>query len=306
MTKTIGASLKAHIAQNLTTLATCWKLQRQDGVKFFFTDHDKDLVIDGDTYDAESGWLPSQLEQNRALAVDNMEATCFLDSDRIVEGEIHGRLFDHATLDVFLVNYEDLTQGKLYLCKGWIIGEVEIRDIDATAEVRGKTQKLQQEIVELYSPECRADLGDSRCGVNLALPQFNYTGTVDSVTVPRRKFIDAGSLGQGTSTSVSGAVSDVFRFGKLTWLDPSGSPSGSNLNAGLSMEVKKWSGNGEFELFESMPYTIQVGDTFFVTFGCDKSLTTCKKRFNNVVNFRGEPFIPGPDTLLQFRVPPVG
>jgi uncharacterized phage protein (TIGR02218 family) len=78
----------------------------------------------------------------------------------------------------------------------------------------------------------------------------------------------------------------------LTWT--------SGNNNGFSIEVKKFNFQTEvFTLFLSMPYDIQVGDNYSVTYGCDKSLDTCKDRFNNVVNFRGEPYLPGLDGLLQ-------
>jgi uncharacterized phage protein (TIGR02218 family) len=71
------------------------------------------------------------------------------------------------------------------------------------------------------------------------------------------------------------------------------------------MEVKKWDvATGEFELFEAMPYEIEVGDPYTVFYGCDKTLPTCRDTFNNVVNFRGEPYVPGVDKVNQYRVPP--
>jgi hypothetical protein len=53
------------------------------------------------------------------------------------------------------------------LRRGWL-GEVEAGDDGAfRAELRGLTQALQQRTGELYSPECRADLGDARCRVSI-------------------------------------------------------------------------------------------------------------------------------------------
>jgi uncharacterized phage protein (TIGR02218 family) len=34
--------------------------------------------------------------------------------------------------------------------------------------------------------------------------------------------------------------------------------------------------------------------------GCDKRLETCVTRFNNAVNFRGEPHLPGNDLLTRY------
>ena len=46
----------------------------------------------------------------------------------------------------------------------------------------------------------------------------------------------------------------------------------------------------------------RAGDTFAVTAGCDKRFATCHDRFDNVVNFRGFPHIPGNDFVVRYPV----
>ncbi|MNT98193.1 hypothetical protein D3C72_2407210 [compost metagenome] len=36
------------------------------------------------------------------------------------------------------------------------------------------------------------------------------------------------------------------------------------------------------------------------TAGCDRRLTTCREKFENVPNFRGFPHIPGNDFVLRY------
>jgi uncharacterized phage protein (TIGR02218 family) len=52
-----------------------------------------------------------------------------------------------------------------------------------------------------------------------------------------------------------------------------------------------------------MPQPILPGDTFIVTAGCDKRFATCHDRFNNIVNFRGFPHVPGNDFVVRYPVP---
>ena len=75
-------------------------------------------------------------------------------------------------------------------------------------------------------------------------------------------------------------------------------------NAGFPVEVKNHRKAGEvtFELWQQMPEPIQAGDTFTVTAGCDKQFSTCHDRFNNVVNYRGFPHIPGNDFVIRYPV----
>ena len=44
---------------------------------------------------------------------------------------------------------------------------------------------------------------------------------------------------------------------------------------------------------------VAVGDTFNAIAGCDKTIGTCVAKFNNAVNFRGEPYVPGMDKMLS-------
>lgn len=72
----------------------------------------------------------------------------------------------------------------------------------------------------------------------------------------------------------------------------------SGQNAGFSMDVKAFS-PGVVTLAMTLPYPLAVGDTYTITAGCDRLFGTCKNRWNNVIHFRGEPYIPGQDVILR-------
>ncbi|PFH29150.1 DUF2163 domain-containing protein [Burkholderia sp. JKS000303] len=84
-----------------------------------------------------------------------------------------------------------------------------------------------------------------------------------------------------------------FAYGAVKWL--------TGANAGYSMEVKQFS-PGLVVLALPMIHPIAVGDTYQIVAGCDKQFGTCKNRWNNVLNFRGEPYMPGNDTVLKIHV----
>lgn len=284
--KTIGASLQAHFGLSATTVTICWKITRADGTEYFHTSFDAPLIIDGDTYSPVNGTIVSQFEQQAGLAVDNLEVMFAFADAGITKAGIEAGLFDGALIDVFAVNWADLTMGKLYLAQNWLMGNTTARDYMAVAEVRSRAQLLQGNLIELYSPACRATLGDSRCGVDFgSASPYIVSGSVTAVT-DRQVFTDSSRA----------ESSDVFAYGLLTW---TGGPSAGGLNTGLSMEVQSFNPATDLvTLFLKAPYAITIGDTYDMRYGCDKSAVTCKSRFNNFVNFRGEPFIPGPD--LQF------
>jgi hypothetical protein len=53
--KTASTALAEHLPGEVTTPITCWKITRRDGVVLDFTDHIRDLEIDGVTDRAASG-----------------------------------------------------------------------------------------------------------------------------------------------------------------------------------------------------------------------------------------------------------
>jgi len=279
--KDVSNALGAHLAQDVTTLATCWKVTRRDGVILGFTDHDMDLVFDGVSYQAETGFTPSAIQNSADLRVDNLDMEGMLSSGSLTEAEIRAGVYDFAAIDVFVVNYRDISQGALQLRRGWL-GEVAMGQKAFVAEVRGLTQRLSQSVGELYSPSCRATLGDGRCKINLAL--HTVSGTVSAVS-SALMFSDSSRI----------EASGLFSFGKVTF--------SSGANVGISMEIKDYALNGAvggvFSLVLPLPYGLQVGDGFQVSKGCDKTLGVCAGRFANVANFRGEPLVPGLDRMLE-------
>jgi uncharacterized phage protein (TIGR02218 family) len=279
--KAISAGLAAHLAQEVTTLATCWKLTRRDGAVLGFTDHDQDVLFDGVTYQAESGFTPSAVQNSGDLRVDNLDLEGVLRAGSLREEDIRAGLYDFAGIDVFLVNYRDTGQGALPLRRGWL-GEVALAQGAFVAEMRGLTQRLSQSAGELYSATCRATLGDGRCRVNLAA--HTVSGTVTAVTAF-----------PGFSDSARSEATGLFSSGRVTFA--------GGANAGLSMEIRDYAlrggEGGVFTLALPLPYPLQAGDAYSAVKGCDKMPGTCAGRFANMVNFRGEPLVPGLDRMLE-------
>ena len=50
MSKQIDPALRAHLAGETLTLAACWEIERVDGKRFFFTDHDRSLTVNGESH----------------------------------------------------------------------------------------------------------------------------------------------------------------------------------------------------------------------------------------------------------------
>lgn len=281
----LTASMKDKLASASTTFCRCWLLERNDGVKLGFTDHDRDLSFGGVTYEALAGITASSINQTDALTVDTADISggMKLTSDHLNEADLAAGLYDNARLTLCLVDWTDASDRDVIFAGS--VGEVSRGRTEFKAEMRGLSHALNQERGRIYQRSCDADLGDARCTVDLTSPTYKGNGTVDGV-----------ATNHTFSASGLGSYQDGwFTGGKVAWA--------TGGNAGAVMEVKFHVNNGaevSFELWQTMPFDIAIGDTFSVTAGCDKSLATCRDRFNNVPNFRGFPYIPGNDAVTSY------
>ncbi len=161
--KATSAALRAHLDETVTTLATLWRIARQDGQVFYFTDHDRDIVFGGFTYQAGSGYTRTAIDNDASLSVDNLDVEGIFNGEQVSEIDMRAGLFDYAEVHVLLVNWNDLTMGSMALRRGRM-GEMVLTDQGTfRSELRGMSQQLSQNILQTYQPECRADLGDTKC-----------------------------------------------------------------------------------------------------------------------------------------------
>lgn len=213
--KSSSPALAAHLAGEVTTLATCWRLERADGWVRGFTDHDRELVVHGLTYVASTGFLPSAIKTASDLSVDNLDVDGFLDDAALRAEDLIAGLFDGARIEVFIVNWADLGQGRLLLRKGFL-GEIKRADQRFSAEIRGLSNRLQQTAGKLYSRLCRVDLGSSECGVALGPRTDSYLVTqviaADTVRIVTARATGYFTFGKATFTSGAnaGAVNEVL------------------------------------------------------------------------------------------------
>ena len=158
--------MRAHLDAETTRLAAIWRITRKDGQKFFFTDHDRDIVFGGDTYRADAGFERTAIRSDAGFAVDNLDLVGVFAEGGIVEDEVRAGLFDGAEIALSFVNWQDPdAYGEIRLRKG-TLGEVRLTPQGHfTAELRGLSQPLAQSTLQIYGPACRADLGDDQVQV---------------------------------------------------------------------------------------------------------------------------------------------
>ncbi|HEU0097471.1 MAG TPA: DUF2163 domain-containing protein [Allosphingosinicella sp.] len=267
--------MSSFLERELATLAFCWRAERRDGVCLGFTSHDRDLAIDGLVYRAAPGMLPSAVSVSDDFDASTLDVSGALTSDSIGEADLAAGRWDRALLSLFLVDWEDAEGGRLHLARGEL-GDVTVRANGFEAELRGAAALLERAVAEQTSPECRAELGDRRCRVDMA-------GRVRTTRV-------TAAPAEGVVV-VEVAAGGAFAFGRLRWI--------GGANSGLESLIVASEGS-ELILREAPPFAIAEGDRVELREGCDKSFATCRARFANAENFRGEPHLPGMDLLTRY------
>ena len=264
-------------SQCITTFAICLKLSLSNGDIIRLTDHDDDIMINSDIYVASNSFFYSNIESNSSLSVDNLEIQGAMSADCVNEVDIMAGKYDDAQIEIFRVNYLDPLNDQIILKLG-TISEIKILDNQFVAEVHGMSMGAEKQITDSFSPSCRAKFCDNLC--KLENENFTEVGCVTNLVVNRRRFVD-------TSLQRS---KNYYKYGLVTFL--------SGENKSFAVEIKRSDFN-EVELLFLTPYEIKPGDRYQISVGCDKSFMTCDKIYNNTINFRGEPHVPGVQKLFQ-------
>ncbi len=276
--KTLPPDLVAHLAGEATTTCHCWRVTRRNGQVLGFTEHDSDLTFAGTTFLAASGFSASEADSAAGLSASADEVSGGFSSDAIREDDLAAGGFDGARVELFLVNWAAPEQHVLLNVRE--IGEVVRAGGQFRAELRSLAHRLGQPQGRLYNRRCDASLGDERCRV--AMEAWRGVGLVTGV--------------QGKSTvrlsGLSGFAAGIFDRGTLRL--PDGTTAEIDTHHHLS------GGIAELALWLPLEVSLAVGAAVTVAAGCDKTFVTCRTRFDNHLNFRGFPHVPGSDFAYSY------
>lgn len=288
--KSISVALKAHNALPTRTLALLVKVTRVDGEIYCLTNHDRAIEYLGLTYlTGPAAPRLAAIIKSAGINVDNSELSGAV-TDVIAYDDIEAGDWNAARIEIWRVNYSDLSQGHEVMSVGEL-GQTAHDGSSFKVEFMGRTHKLGRTVTRAYLPSCDADLGDARCGVDIAA--LAVEATVTEVTSAR-----IFTAVENSSPPLAW-VADYHTYGRILWL--------TGENAGRGMEVKQQADTGVFTLQLGMKRDIQVGDTFRAFPGCNKLKKTaedeydgdCVVKFSNAINFRGFDEIPGIDKMVR-------
>jgi uncharacterized phage protein (TIGR02218 family) len=258
-----------------THYALCWKLTRRDGVVMGFTNHDQDIRRSDGVYLAVPGFRPSAISTSCGLATDNFDLTGALTHESISDEDLWSGKYDGARLAAAMVDWQNPSM--FHAITTVMLGDVEADGSAFRAETVGPTIQLERSIIETVSPECRAQFGDKRCKV--ALRKYSKMTEVVSVSL------------EVVTLQALVPDSGYYAYGSVTWL--------SGKNAGVVSAIIT-SNAQDIHLREPTPFPLLEGARAVIQAGCDKKFETCRGKFFNKANFRGEPYVPGIDSLVRY------
>jgi len=269
MVKNLTTAQKNSFQQDVRTIAYCILFELKSGTSLGFTSHDDDLKIDDINYTSTNSFDVEKLSETIGLKPDSLKGFAAINNDVIKDEDLISGKFDGAKISIFTIDYKNLDAGKLYIKKGYI-NKITLENGIFTIEIDSYLSKLSNDITQTYSPLCNAKLGDVRC--SYALENNVQTGQVTKL-MDNRIF----------ESDVTSKPKTFFNYGKIEFT--------SGENQGVITEVKSYD-PGRIELVFSLHNNINIGDEFKIYPGCDK-------KFSNIENFRGFPFVPGTDKILK-------
>ena len=258
----------------LATRAFFWRIGRRDGVTLGFTSHDRDLVLDGLRLRAAPGIRPAALRLTTDIDGDDAQMDGALTHDSLSGVDLAAGRFDGATV---LAGTIDWQTGEAQVLFAGSMGETEVVDKGFSAKLLSLKAALDFDPVPRTSPGCRARF----CGPGCNLSPARCT----------REALVAEVDGATNGVRFAGLTASDFVFGELRWLD---GPA-----VGLRQAIIAES-DGMLVLDGPIPAGVMAGTRGQLREGCDRTMATCATRFDNAVNFRGEPFLPGNDLVARY------
>lgn len=269
--------MRIYFATELEGVATYWRIYRQDGVTQGLTSHDKALTFDGITHQAAPGMLPSAIRKSNSLALDSAEVEGALTHNTIARHDLELGLYDEARVEIGVVDWTSQERQALF---SGTLGTVSRKGEGFSAELSSAKKLLERDLVPRTSPTCRAEFCGSGC--NLSSARFLQQASVSELDFDN----NAVGLGEGTN--------EIAIDGRIRFL------AGPQIGQKFAIISKV---NGKYVLDRPLAVSNEIGIPVEVLDGCDRTLETCAARFDNVVNFRAEPFLPGNDVLSRYANP---
>jgi uncharacterized phage protein (TIGR02218 family) len=291
--KNASPELLALLATRQFWVADLYQIDLVGGGTLRYCSGDQDIVWNGFTWSSggttglyfDRQGSKAKVVQQLGVSVDTLVFDIIPGEGTVLGADfmesIQNGLFDGSDLTLyraFMPTYGNTSAGTLI----WFVGrtaDITFVSSFATFNVNSHLELLNISMPRnLFQAGCVNTLYDASCG--LAQGDFEVS--------------DAAGVGTqaGTIYTTLTEATGWFNQGKIQFT--------SGPCDGLWRTVKAYvnSGTSIVTLTSPFPVSPEVGDTFLIYPGCDKTQSTCETKFSNLDNFRGFPYIPVAETAV--------
>jgi len=251
-----------------------------------YTSADLPVTVNGNTYSIGPTITRGQVKTTVGINVDTLQVGFSCGSDVTYNGSPLMAFIANGGMDNarFVVEraYATGPGGTWVGVLGVFAGrmaDVQASRYEAGFTINSDTDLLTVQIPRnTYSPGCLNTLFDAAC----TLSKASYAATATAT----------GGLSVGNTVFSTGAISAGANYYAMGW-----AVCNTGANAGIGRTLRANSSNSLTTL-QPWPNAVAAGDTFTIYPGCDKTQGTCATKFSNVIHFRGQPYVPAPETVV--------
>lgn len=265
-------------------MADLYTFTLSGGTVLRYTDRELAVTVNGNTFAKGPAIRRGKTKLAVGISVDTLDVAMNADSSVTVNGVpllpfVAGGGFDGAMVLVeraFTSVPGAAWIGTVGMFSGRV-GQGTASRYEAALTVNSDSELLNVMVPRnVYQPGCSNTLFDAACG--LVKSAYAVAATASTTT---------DATGRIFSTAL-GQASGYFAQGWAVGL--------TGANAGVGRTIKTFAG-GVITTIQPWPSAVAVSDTFTVYPGCDKQQATCTAKFANLVHFRGQPYVPAPETI---------
>lgn len=239
----------------------CFHIKFPDGLDLYLTESDRSLVI------ADKIFVP-----NSGLTIKegwfNDSAQNYIILEGIFEDNGVDKQMDltETSVKIYLAFPDSWAHFITYRCASYTKG-----DLSFILRLEPYIGAYNQSILQSFSKNCRTNFGDARCKANKMAYSKSYAV----------KEIFAKTIIIENMDKENG----YYKYGDAV------------LGAGRFFSKILEHSEGLIMLDKVIADNIRHNESVLLIAGCDKKFVTCCNKFNNAVNFRGEPLIPDEDFI---------
>lgn len=281
------------------------------------TSNTRDMVLPGHsgvTFKSAAGMIPSEISQAFGETV-TMEFQGLYTAGIFTAEQVMLGVWNNAFIEIFSSPWDNPNLGELLMFTG-NLGELEHHGSYFKGEVRGLAGRLSQDVGPVTSRACRVPFRSTECGFSakyitvnsVSIPTeldfvIGFSGSFESRSKLDLRWDSGGTLLDGNGAAYTGNIPPTGFF-----------DSGSVTVGAITREILTWEfepdpgdatqGQIRMQFKRPFPFKVGSGDIFSIKNGCTKRVEDCQK-YNNIANFRGEPYVPGIAVVNRVPIPEV-